>query len=58
MVNLPALMGILAVTALLTLGVSESANVNIIVVIKLAVVDGLHRASGLLLSSIPPTGAR
>jgi amino acid transporter len=39
MVNLPALMGILAVTALLTLGVSESANVNnIVVVIKVTVV--------------------
>ncbi len=38
-VNLPALIGILAVTALLTLGVSESANVNnIVVAIKVTVV--------------------
>lgn len=39
MVNLPALLGVLAVTALLTLGVSESANVNnIVVAIKVTVV--------------------
>jgi APA family basic amino acid/polyamine antiporter len=38
-VNLPALIGILAVTSLLTLGVSESANVNnIVVAIKVTVV--------------------
>ena len=38
-VNLPALLGIVAVTALLTLGVSESANVNnIVVAIKVTVV--------------------
>jgi APA family basic amino acid/polyamine antiporter len=38
-VNLPALLGILAVTALLTLGVSESATVNnIVVAIKVTVV--------------------
>ncbi|MDP3739681.1 MAG: amino acid permease [Hyphomonadaceae bacterium] len=38
-VNLPALIGILAVTALLTLGVSESATVNnIVVAIKVTVV--------------------
>ena len=38
-VNLPALLGILAVTALLTLGVSESATVNnVVVAIKVTVV--------------------
>ena len=38
-VNLPALIGILAMTALLVVGVKESANVNnVIVAIKLAVV--------------------
>jgi APA family basic amino acid/polyamine antiporter len=38
-VNLPALIGIIAVTALLTLGVSESATVNnIVVAIKVTVV--------------------
>ncbi len=38
-INLPAFLGILAVTALLTVGVSESALVNnIIVVIKLSVI--------------------
>ncbi len=38
-VNMPALLGIVAVTALLTLGVSESANVNnIVVAIKVTVV--------------------
>jgi basic amino acid/polyamine antiporter, APA family len=38
-VNLPALLGIVAVTALLTLGVSESATVNnIVVAIKVTVV--------------------
>ena len=39
MMNVPAFVGILAVTALLTLGVSESANVNnIVVAIKVTVV--------------------
>lgn len=38
-VNLPALIGIVAVTGLLTLGVSESANVNnVVVAIKVTVV--------------------
>ncbi len=38
-VNLPALIGIIAVTCLLAVGVSESANVNnVIVIIKVAVV--------------------
>ncbi|MBL8544126.1 MAG: amino acid permease [Hyphomonadaceae bacterium] len=38
-VNLPALIGIIAVTALLTVGITESATVNnVVVVIKVAVV--------------------
>ena len=47
MLNLPAMAIIAAVTALLVVGIQESANVNnVIVIIKVAIVDRVHRWSG------------